>query len=412
LKRSGLVVCMLVCACTLLFATDYRVAVVDMSDETSSFFSFFTTLSADVLPGVWKVSEPTRVYLQKQAKRELEIEEWKAISDAYAKETVLQQAPLAVPPVEQETLNAVVETPEVENSAKGIFRKGAYQWFCDAYGYDRLILARQERTAGRNRIVVETFQSGDDAPTSLFDKLSFRDDYQDIEPDMALSLASSMTDDPIGIVLFSERPSSSLSVTDGERIATVRSGYMILGAGRHTLGISSYGYRQKTVDVVVESNRTTTVDARLEPLVIPSLTLVSDIGNVRWFVNGEEKETASSLQLDDVQLPLLIAARKEGFLPQITQVSKPVGTITFNPKPDWWGDATLLSSRQKAFYRAFFALVCSVGLTLVYPTMYEIYGEGSVLPGGLYLAGEGISAMMGLLLLRTAIPYTGSILSF
>lgn len=188
--------------------------------------------------------EPTRVYLQKQAEREQEIEEWKAISDAYAKKPFCNR-PLAVPPEEQETLNAVVETPEVENSAKEIFRKGAYQWFCDAYGYDRLILARQERTAGRNRIVIETFQSGDDAPTSLFDKLSFRDDYQDIEPDMALSLASSMTDDPIGIALFSERPSSSLSVTDGERTETVRSGYMILGEGKHTLGISSYGYRQR-----------------------------------------------------------------------------------------------------------------------------------------------------------------------
>ena len=62
-------------------------------------------------------------------------------------------------------------------------------------------------------------------------------------------------------------------------------------------------------------------------------------------------------------------------------------------KPSWWNDSALFTSKQKAFYTSFIALVCSVGVTLMIPTLQSIYGGGSVLPDSLFVATEGISAM-------------------
>lgn len=412
MRRRSLVVCAILCACQLLGAVDYQIALVNLGDQTSSFFPVFSSLAQTVLAG--QEGPQDQAYRNLLARQSTEQVQWEAVKTAYASENVWEDANKqqdSTPPA-QESRPIVVQEVDADEAAKAIFRAGEYRWFCDAYGYDRILFASQQAIGDHLRLVITSYRRATDTTSTLFDGLSFQDDFQDVKGTIALSMVKEVLGFPAGVLVFNDRPVSSLFVSlDGGPQHTAGE-LMVVPPGSHQITISAYGYQEKNVTVQVDEGAVVTVDASLTQLVVPAISLVSLDGNVQWFVNGEPSGTSSSLLLTDSQLPLLLVARKDGYLASARQLSHPERLLSFELKPSWWGDEKLLSGRQKAFYQSFVALVCSVGLTLMYPTLYGAYGNGSALPEGLHVALEGASAIAGLMLLRTAIVYTGGILAF
>ena len=55
-------------------------------------------------------------------------------------------------------------------------------------------------------------------------------------------------------------------------------------------------------------------------------------------------------------------------------------------------------------------LVCSVGLTLAYPTIYNVEGNDNYVTGGLYVAFQGAAAMSAVSLVGSLAAYSQAIL--
>jgi len=403
----------MLCPCILLFGADYRIALVGLEDEASDFLPFLQRLCFDVLFSENRLTVYDKTYQQSQALKTAQQNLWDSVAKAYAKEDDTVDDAYYYGKLDLSFPDRMVklETPTLDGEARAIFRKGACKWYCDAYGYDQLILYDREVIGEHVRITIDTYLRSSDKTTRMFDKLSFGQDYHDIQADLLLALFSQMTDSYVGIIEFVNTP-PSLSVTiDGQK-ARIHDNYAELPMGSHTIAFSSYGYEDKTVNTNIIAGTSQVLDASLKETVLPSLTLASGKGRVQWFADGLPIGQSSVWKLENVQLPILLEAKKDGFLPQIQQLSKPTRFLYFDMKPSWWNDSALFTSKQKAFYTSFIALVCSVGVTLMIPTLQSIYGGGSVLPDSLFVATEGISAMMAVLLVRNTITYAGSILSF
>ncbi len=385
-----------------LCADSWRIGCVSLNPETTPFHELVVN-QAKIHLSHTSLQYPEWEFSEHERQRQWD--EWESWAKAYAN--------LSLPSWGQEesfSMEALVrdvaleEVPYDQNLAS-LAREGNLSWFCDQEGYDEILYDESTDLGGQRRRTLSCYVRASDKATELVDALSFQDDAGDLKGEVTLALRESNHEEREGaLVLQNMAPSLKIEV-DGS--PSVRDGeLLILPEGNHTLTLSSAGYVTRTIDVEITKGNVVGLDASLLRMRLPSLTLVSEQGEVSWFVDGLFRKSGSSLTLENPELPLLVMATKDGFLTQSHQLTKSEDLVAFRLSPDWMRNASVSTDVQKQFYGSFFSLIASVGLTLAYPTLYNVYGDGNYLAGGFYVACQGAVAMSAISLVRSLFNYS------
>lgn len=388
--------------CTPLCATSWRIASISANEEAGAFHALVVRQVGHHL------TRSTLHYSGWEAERERQEQEWdrwQSWSKAYDSMTLPSWGEASS--VSTDNFPMEVELTEVtpDQALLSLAREGKLSWFCDAYGYDEVLLDETTSVGGRERCRLSSYVRATDQLALLVDRLSFREDASDLTSDVVLALLGSHRQDPVSAIVLAGAPPSVTVTVDG--VSAQRDAFLVvLPPGRHTIGLSANGYESRNVEVECLAGQSLDLDAALPRVKLPSLSATSRQGLVTWFVDGIRQGTSSSLTLDDPVLPLLITAQKDGFVPLSHQLTEDRGIVDFQLSRDWTRDPSLSRSVQKQFYNAFVSLIFSVGLTLAYPTLYNVYGDGDYLSGGLYVAFQGAAVMNAISLVRSLFTYS------
>ena len=294
---------------------------------------------------------------------------------------------------------------DADQTLVSLAREGKLSWFCDAYGYDEVLFDETTSFAGRTRCQLFSYVRASDSMHLLVDKLSFLEDASDLEADVALQLVSFHQTEKMGAITLGGAPPNVQVEIDGNKV--LREGSLfLLPPGPHLVELSANGYESKRIEIETSVMQQKEIDASLVPLKLATLNAVSEDGVVSWFVDGIPYGTSSSLSLLDPQLPLLITAQKNGYLSTSHQLTEDRGIVHFQLEKDWMRNPKVTQDVQKQFYNSFVSLICCVGLTLAYPTLYNVYGDEDYLSGGLYVLCQGSTIMSAISLVRSLFSYS------
>ncbi len=388
--------------CTPLRAASWRIASISANEEASAFHALVVRQVGLYL------SQSSLHYSDWEADRkrqELEWETWQSWSKAYDSMTLPSWGEASS--VSTDTFPMEVELTELkaDQTLLSLAKEGDLSWFCDAYGYDEVLLDETTSVGERKRCRLSSYVRATGRLALLVDKLSFREDASDLTSDVVLALLMAHRQEPVSAVVLRDAPPSVAVAVDGVP-ASRDASLVLLAPGRHIIGLSANGYESRNAEVECLAGQSLELGATLQRVRLPSLSMASGQGLVTWYVDGIRQGTSSSLTLDDPQLPLLVTAEKDGFVPLSHHLTTDRGIVDFQMSRDWTRDPDFTRSVQKQFYNAFVSLICSVGLTLAYPTLYNVYGDGDYLSGGLYVAFQGAAVMSAISLVRSLFTYS------
>ena len=402
MRHRWLTLALAMLSCASLCAANWRIASITANEEAGAFHALVVRQVGHHL------TQSTLHYSGWEAERgrqEREWAVWQSWSKAYESLTLPSWGEASS--VSTDTFPMEVELTEVtpDQTLLSLAEEGNLSWFCDAYGYDEVLLDETTSVGGRVRCRLSSYVRATDQLTLLVDRLSFREDASDLTSDVVLALLGTHRQDPVSAIVLSGAPPAVAVTVDG--VSSQRDAFLVvLPPGRHTIGLSANGYEPRNVEVECLSGQSLDLDATLQQARLASLSAASRQGVVTWFVDGTKQGTASSLTLEDPTLPLLVTAQKDGFATLSHQLTKERGIVDFQLSRDWTRDPNLSRRVQKQFYNAFVSLIFSVGLTLAYPTLYNVYGDGDYLSGGLYVAFQGAAVMSAISLVRSLFTYS------
>lgn len=406
---------LLLCFSMSLFASEYRMAVVSFTPEADTFASVVKEQLDALLHGGAPISVYDLMYRQDGQLHAKQQEQWKKLSDTYAKEDETAILPSLGPgplsDVDRERRDFLVNIIPYDADLSAIFQKKAYQWYCDLYTYDAIVLVSVETLSGHQHLLVSLYERSSDSFSLLLDRLSFDENYADAVPSLRLSLLESIRNERIALLTLTNVPPSLVVTIDGMTVP-VNDNVLFLTIGKHLIHLSAYGYVSKEEEITALSGDLLSMDATLERLSIPTLSLLSRTGTVSWSIDGVSGENGSLLSMENAELPMLVQAKKQGFSTLTKQIGGSDEIINFRLIPSWADDAELRKEKQKSFYASFVSLIVATGLTLAYPTLYNVYGNGNVFSETLRTVGTGAIATTGILLLGRMMDYIGSSLDY
>lgn len=404
MKKPALAPLLLLLSLAPLGAGTWRVGLVCLSGADDPFYQNVRREAERVLLRQETVKSEDQARTQEDAKWAT----WQAWSDSYAK-----NAPPTAETGQAESPDSGILAIELDenvadDSLVPLLEEDAL-WYCRYRNLDDLLLVSSESLAGHTRCVIRRLRPDTEEESTVFDQLSFVDDTSDLTAGMTVALLETYTGRDLASLTLANAPPTLIVTVDG--IEAEREGdFVIVDKGMHTVLLSAPGYvsRESEIDISGEAE---TVDADLVPVSLPPLSLISESGTATWYLNGHEFATGSSVIVEDLRLPMLITADKEGWRTLNRQITEDPEVITFRFTPDWQDDAERTRRLQKRFYGSFLALIVSAGLTIAYPTLYHVYWDDSYISGSLYVAAQGAAAMSTVALVRYLVMYSKDVLA-
>lgn len=386
-----------------LHAEPWRVALVGSEEP------FSQMVSRQAHRHLEHTNETANAFLREEQARKEDWALWNEWKDSYDK-GILPSWSLKEP-LKARTFDGSVELVDVadQDGLSDLLLASSADWFCDAYGYDEVWISRSVPLSGGTRCTLDRYVRESDTRSRLLDALSLEETIQDLLEETTLALLAPHTTTPLAALSVSEAPPSLRIQVDGEPVD--RDGNLVITAsGSHKVRLFAPGCETKEIPIQAEEGTVVSIDASLKPLVLGTFQAVSEVGEGSWFVDGKEAGETSSISLDDISLPMVVTFQKESYLTLTHQITKETDLVAFRPDPLWARNPQLVEDAQKDFYRAFLMLVCSVGLTLAYPTIYNVEGNDNYVTGGLYVAFQGAAAMSAVSLVGSLAAYSQAIL--
>ncbi|MFA6844793.1 MAG: hypothetical protein WCR02_03615 [Sphaerochaetaceae bacterium] len=395
-----------------LFARDYQMALIDMNGSNPSFMAFLERNAQGVLVSYEKDTPFDNAFAYEVAYNQKLLEIWKNRHEAYLKEEAGTYVQETIDIPKRIIADSPIKLTKVDASDKlcTIFSHGYYRWFCDAYDYDALLLVDCSKLSDYEHVIIRYYVRSSDTSSVIFDKISLESDYFGFQGELLLSLAKCVTDKSLGVLHFIDTP-PSLYVSADDVARPLIDNLLLLPEGKHSLFLSAFGRIGQSKEIEVKSGQSLEVGASLQQIVFPPISLISHSGLVSWYKEGEVIGNNSAMTLQELQIPVLFQARKKGFVNQIVQLNESRSLISFDLRPSWLDDDKLLKDQQNEFYLSFRNLIFSIGLTLLYPTLFEVYGNSNVFTQALYVAAQGATGVFALHFLHDAIEYTHSVIT-
>lgn len=131
--------------------------------------------------------------------------------------------------------------------------------------------------------------------------------------------------------------------------------YLISEKGIHYFLVSN-SLNSKIVKINLESG-INILDVALEQPIVDNINLLSNVGNVFFYLNGTPLENGSAISLNNQSLPFYIEAKKEGFDSITLQNFSDLENISFTLKPTWMKESKIVDKEQEEFYSSLFSFI-------------------------------------------------------
>ncbi len=149
--------------------------------------------------------------------------------------------------------------------------------------------------------------------------------------------------------------------------------YVFLKKGVHFLQIKSIDktkiikidLKDEMFDLVYEKNN----------IILDNLNLMSKIGTLDFYINGQYVDTSSSINIKEIELPIYIEATKEGYIPSLIQLNQELNNLNIELNPIWKGNSQNLEKAQDEFYSSLLSYVLLSFTTLSINNINDAIGN-------------------------------------
>ncbi|MGN1164025.1 MAG: hypothetical protein ACI4S4_04360, partial [Candidatus Ornithospirochaeta sp.] len=202
------------------------------------------------------------------------------------------------------------------------------------------------------------------------------------------------------IYTFSISPQTATVFVDGEK-RTSSSPYILLENGSHTFTLSAYGYKDKTVELVLDGSEKT-ISLSLDESPSMSLFVTSRPWTDDIRLNGIK---TSGKYLSSVHSPYVLTLQREGYAPLSFQTKSPTSTLDVTMKPQWTEEEDILMDKKNDFYRSTLIALLSFGGYTASVALEKIGGVPHQDTAKVVLGGISIVSLVNLV--RSAADYYG-----
>jgi hypothetical protein len=170
---------------------------------------------------------------------------------------------------------------------------------------------------------------------------------------------------------------------DGKQYNVLDS-HVLVPAGEHVITLSATGYVTRNIRLELAGGVTSTIAAKLSPILLSDLTITSDpeadvlIGGVNI---GK-----TPLTVESYSLPASIRLTREGYSDSVIGLTQKADKISVSLKPQWMADEDILKINKDDFYAAFARSLLIFGAKIVTRTLNK--GDNKLL-SGLDIAASG-----------------------
>ena len=243
--------------------------------------------------------------------------------------------------------------------------RSALAWFLEQEEVVMAILITTTSFGQTSRNEIRLIDREETETFLLVDELLLSDQEDEIFPRLSAELLGRVTNDEE--VLLRVIGSKEITIPSLRYIETLD--LFVIPQDIESMTVQRAGYEAATLPIHNEIRSVTTITPDLVKIEYPPLTLLSNVGAVKYAV-GEEVGESSMITLGSPSYPFILAAEKEGFLPTIVPIAHQEGSII---RFDLRQKGSDLITEQKKLYNRALATIISFGSYVVANALVKTY---------------------------------------
>ena len=254
-------------------------------------------------------------------------------------------------PDEEELLDvSLIDTENKSFSLQDILSgdREYLRYVCLECNADVLVVPVISKIGGFHHLALYRYIYGEDKLSLVFERVSADSDM--FTPSCMIRLASGLIYGIPALVRLDGLAVGATVLIDGELSLPV-DGYVLTTEGRHTFAISAQGHQARSFAVDAVGNSLIALDASLFSIVYSDLTIDTNPAST-VSINGEVLGQ-TPVVLDSYSLPLSIRFDKDLYVSRNVGLSESTSSLSFDLKPAWMIQNSILKQKKDAFYWAF-----------------------------------------------------------
>ena len=209
------------------------------------------------------------------------------------------------------------------------------------------------------------YRRGSDRVNLVFEEIVSRDSaFFPLES--AMKLGESLCNREMALLNLEGMVEGSDVTVDGVRVNAVES-HIICEAGRHTIDLKATGYVDKTFEIDLPADTTTSADGSLNAILLGNLYIESD--PVAEVLIGGVRMGSTPLLVESYSVPTSVRLSSEGYSDAVIGLTGKRDSISVSLKPAWMADKDILKKDKDGFYGAFARSLLIFGAKIVSRTL-------------------------------------------
>ncbi len=244
------------------------------------------------------------------------------------------------------------------------------------------------------RLRVMEYRTTFESPHMLYEGLSVPMQLQSLLPQALVAVFGTFSQEPVGLLHFSNSPPGVQISLDGDGLSLVES-MALVSAGTHTIQVNALGHTQKKVTVSVAPDSVLHFDASLIPITGPPLLITSSSGNTKISIN-QIVDTSVPIVIEQQQAPFALYATEDNRREQTLQFAQGVDEIVLSLQPRWMDPVYGTAREQDALYASLGRTLLSSALSIILESVSQSvisYTNDTTLWQPLLLGAVGATAV-------------------
>ena len=252
---------------------------------------------------------------------------------------------------------------------------------CRMTGSDVIVMPVVSDIQNFKHLALYVWFRGSDSVRMIFEEVSR--DSRSFPIRCAVRLGQALTGQDLSLLQLDGIVEGSEVQVDGKQYNVLDS-HVLVPAGEHVITLSATGYVTRNIRLELAGGVTSTIAAKLSPILLSDLTITSDpeadvlIGGVNI---GK-----TPLTVESYSLPASIRLTREGYSDSVIGLTQKADKISVSLKPQWMADEDILKISKDDFYAAFARSLLIFGAKIVTRTLNN--GDNKLL-SGLDIAASG-----------------------